>query len=1351
MREAAGVRRSCLSVLLALVVALAGCAAAPPGPRQDEALAAFKRGVRAYELKDYAAARALLDHAAAFEVSLGRSRDRTLDVLRGRIDNAFAQARTRLRGAQRYCILGNYPAASDELGQIEATGVNYGPDFDRECEDYAALLEVAGAGDEADPGQVEQLLSRVSSRLQAGDAEGAGRLLTAVQYTPACRASHQLSTSAYRLQAELSLAQAEITQAADEPPGREAADRDVKQAESLLRSAENKLIAGEFAPAQGLLDGLMASPLYGSNAQIAAAADGLAARLAQARAEAPAGPEKVDPIRRDALRLLAIGADSLQAGDLEGAERILDQVVTSSAYSTYEDVSRQARRLSRGVRRTRAELAEDERHARFFLKDAGEKMAAGDVMGAGSSLKRAESARLYQSDPDFQRHVTAVREQVERAALAQLLERVKVEEILRQGFDLLLAGDLDGAERALSVVRQTTFYTDDEALRQEAERLAAGLAKLQQMRQEALGQLDEVEKLCAAEDFPAAEKALQQVADSEASAKLPEVRERAAALRDGIASARAASEGRAQAAQEARTALEAGLKAWAAGDSYEARGQLESAAALGADLGPADNRRLQEGRQAVAQAREQWQRDFDEASKLLAEGEFGQATEAFEALDAQAMRMGGGLDEALVQRLARAEFMAENYPPKSWWEEKARHEAAELERLREERLTSATAELAQARESLQAGRLDSATDHLKRAREMLSVPELEGDEKAIALLAEADQIAALVQQKMADTKNLAEKQKQLDSMFEGIEALLVEDPAAAERELEAALDLAARLGIELSEGQAATAERVREEAERIPGPVRQGRIALRRNLLRQSRHYEEAGEHTQALAVLEMALAGEGVTEAERADISDRTSAARGKLARQQELLKTVEEKTDAAQAAVQAGEWDAALQACHEAYDVAGGISMATADRLPLLEACEEAAAGAVPHAVAARRERMFSGAAQQQKVAAALVRARKAAVLLQMGSPDLAAPLLRDAVEDQLLDADTRAWAAEQLKGVSDAIRKLKEAESLADMGAVSRAQQLENAFQEALASGESDRAAGLIEQLGAAGRELRRSRAARALGRGNYEALEGLILREDTSPDFAAMREQAARWEQGERLVGEALKAIGYADAISATSALAALGAIELPGRPFDSRVEVLTAQRDTVQGMKADVVAFAREQAGFLEALRRSRDSARARLEGWEQYEAALSLCSAQKWDQAGETLSALRESGVGLRSFERANAGELLRVAARAVPAAAGAEGLLKEAEARVAARDFMGAAAALEAARQAPDFAQVADGQARAGRVRAAIDGAEGEAMDLLQRARNAYKESKLDVVGELVKELRARYNRTRTYEENYQ
>jgi len=105
--------------------------------RLAEARDLLKQGLEACEAKDYAAAKALLDKAAGYEVKLGRRLTNALNLVNSELERCARE----FEEAKRLYEFGQYEQAKEILTSLQQSGIKCGPEIDKGVGEYLTQIK----------------------------------------------------------------------------------------------------------------------------------------------------------------------------------------------------------------------------------------------------------------------------------------------------------------------------------------------------------------------------------------------------------------------------------------------------------------------------------------------------------------------------------------------------------------------------------------------------------------------------------------------------------------------------------------------------------------------------------------------------------------------------------------------------------------------------------------------------------------------------------------------------------------------------------------------------------------------------------------------------------------------------------------------------------------------------------------------------------------------------------------------------------------------------------------------------------------------------------------------------------
>jgi len=972
------------------------------------------------------------------------------------------------------------------------------------------------------------------------------------------------------------LDQAPDAAAAAEAPGQAAgAPLPPEQVGLMLERAEQAHQAGRHAEALDLLDALRAEPRVLTEEQ-AARVDVLWGRARNVRHQQAlaAGPQELQPdaggptpedtplaaaeLLAEAERLWHEKKYGQAAACVNALDPLRDQLIEADRL-LYDELRRLVRLTTLQVRTLsdpdRARRAREHVAAGLRARDAG------DYATASSHLRMAD---LFDVDlgASHSRRLRRAREQVDTA-----LQEARAD--LAQARRWLETGELDQARQTLEALRDEGIRMGpqsdelDQLLAQVAQALAERERReAHENKARAADLLERATAPCEAGEFEQAAGLLVELKpligylDEESQGRYN-------ALCDAVENATGVRPGLSAEEQEAlaRSALEAGLRAYEEERYADARPHLDRAARLDVDLGWRGNRKLHKARARVEETLARLRSLHRTGRKLYEAGDYARAREALEEIRDSRIQIGQPEQDdvlnllAAIDRKERQEQQARRAEVARLLSEAGELAAQEdyaragtvLEGLAErmDRLTPAQTKehqtlLATVREAevraridrqmQEAGKLaDQASELLTTHREVqqrldacdqaVARQDFDGAralvDEAAAVLDDADPahraaLAALadqVRRKGEDVEAARQRQSHLQAVAQRLEELAVEaaalsrsDLLAAEAKVKEMRELARREGVQLSDDQAMVGGAVIAavyDAYRIDRWLRPTEYG---RLLGIAEQYLLAGEPQKAVRALGLIrdAPAEMVDEECRSQALGKLTAARWEVGQQEAAAAQLLAACADCRASLAAGELSAAVAAA------AGVLQTAREEKLsgaPLIRVLEDVVAflgTELPPAIAEAPPELRDHVDRQLARAQVAVAERLGPVYLAEGSPELAEPYLQLLATTRGVAPASAEWARAQLTALDRLKADARQARLDAIMGDAERARKLAERLLELTRAGDVAEAEAARTELADLRVALHVKRARNALSRGAYGEAVALL---EAAPTEAA----------------------------------------------------------------------------------------------------------------------------------------------------------------------------------------------------------------------------------------------------------
>jgi len=897
---------------------------------------------------------------------------------------------------------------------------------------------------------------------------------------------------------------------------------------------------------------------------------------------------------------------------------------------------------------------------------------------------------------------------------------------------------------------------------QEAAEEAAGQ---QEAARRAASMLEEAEAKMAAEDFDAAAALIQELEGTEAYARQRVLRATLADLKRRLAAAKT------RAAQHILARAEQAYEAMDYGAADELLGRLEG---LNVKLGGRRQRKAVAMRRTVSAALQRCGELLQEGERLYEMGNYEDARGVFLQLQQMGTRCGPETRAAVsrylatIDKEARDRQLAEAAETLRRLEEMERKRREAIEKLRErERIRAEAinkAELAET--SWDAGQFAQAKPLLQEARRLLEQLGVARDEELQRVKERVQARLAVVDEKVAAQQQREANAARLEEMFATVQALrTAADLLGAERRLAEAEQFARRAELSLTSDQRRLADEVRAAVEAAYGEQRRQRAERYWQLVVHSDDYARIGEWQNALALLETVEQAEGVRlPPERAEaLSERLRRVRAQLEARGETTEQVTALIREAQARLEAGEGEDALARCREAWSRTQSSGVPLGRCGPVLACYEKVASAVLPQIVEAQVGRLREAVEEAMREARWTLKVCQARFYVEQGSWDVARPLLEAIAADEEVAAEHRQWAAEQMEGIDERITALRQDELLATRDRAETVYELEMEFQKAVERQDPEAAERLNARVGAARAAWLAARAELALGRGAYPLVEqmlregeGLVAEHAGATALNELVKAVQQWRGWQERLAEALEALQQHDLERASRAVLALQ--EAEGLPDYLRPAVLSLQsaREALVQFEAQTRSLQKDREDALRSIRAWLAADRARRLSWESYLKATTLHADGNWSEAAAALGELVDHAAALHSFESERARQMLAEAEQKAEAmttarrAEEAEHMLRQVEARIAARHFRQAANMLDAIESDEIYGSYEIVRTRAAELRALVEQAEQEAAALYERAAQAYEAGDREALKQLLDELSTKYQYTRVYDERH-
>ena len=751
-------------------------------------------------------------HATAKQIETARA---GLASTRRELNKRLSAARASLATAEAALDAGDLPKAEKELTALRKSDVNLGW-FNRQ--------RLASLADE--------LASRRAAEARRAATRKLEKATRLVEKGELDRAEGQLAgVSLDRLDASGRERKAELEQRIE---ARRAARERRASADKTLARARQRLDAGEWRTARKLLRELEREELSAERGE----------RFAELNSAVKAAEKNAEIRRRNRDRLERAAA-KLQAGALEAAEKLLEEVPA-------ESLGKEGRGRLASLR---AELERRRRNraAAEALEGARKAVEAARIEAARSRLAALEPKNLSKEKRETFRSLQSRIREVLEARDARRRAEKRLVEVRR----LMEQNRYEAAQKRLAEV-QPDALPDDK--REAVGELRAELARIEK-RRAVTKRLEEAERALQAGNPQRAMRLFGKVLESEAATE----KQRAAA-RAGRAAARRRTE---PGLSTARERLEAATAALEAGNLERASEQLAALREADGELGWFERERLSrlterlESRRAE-RARKAAEKSLDAAAEALAQEQPRLALDRLAGVERSVLRSAGRSRMAELRKRAKRmlarEELAESLDRAAKLIERGELAAAEkrLARVADASLEEAgTKRLSRLREKLAARRRArerraAAEETLAAARERIAEGDLEKGEK---LLGEIDEsvLAKEQRERLATIRAELESARQARRKRAEQERLLRE----AESRLEAGEVDAAASRLEAIEAEAlseAGRDRLGRLRERIASEKAQERAV---RALKAAQADTKAGRYAKASAHLERVEKGD--------------------------------------------------------------------------------------------------------------------------------------------------------------------------------------------------------------------------------------------------------------------------------------------------------------------------------------------------------------------------------------------------------------------------------------------------------------------------------------------------------------
>ena len=1109
---------------------------------------------------------------------------------------------------------------------------------------------------------------------------------------------------------------------------------DTEAVAALFQQAEARVEAWEFRSAADIVAEIESTALYQDDEAVRQRTDVLKERITKAHRQA-----------LELERILAGVSTKIDAWRFDEAREILRRMQEPGAYQLGETARQRIVQVEQ-TNEAEAEKAQQQRaEVAGLLLAAQEKLQASDLAGVSDIVVRIESTDLYQREEAVRRDAAALRTRLDAAEAQTQGQREEVNRIL-EGIALQIKGwDVAGAAEALALVEEKDIFQLDETVRERAAQLRAGLEEvrqeLAQQREHAGKLLEEAGAKVEAGEFAGADEALRAVEKSGLYARDPALRDRVVALRDRILAGEKATE--AVRLAQAQNLLEQARAAHERKDYASAKALLERAAGLRVDLGPP----LASARDAVNAELQRCASEFGDAKRLYEFGQYEEAKSILVRLKDSGAICGPEIDEGIEKYLADIDVQGE---------QAAAERAAALAQLAEERRLlmakleekqrkheAARADLKQARSDWDAGNFPPTGDRLRGAKQQLAELEAWQDPDVQRDQEEVEALLARLPARMEG-----------DELFSEVAALgRAGEWLEAEQKLQVALQYAKGKSFGLTPPQQRTRKEIEDAIEERYGEARRSRARRYWELAEQAKNYIDANEWAHALALLEMVQKAETLQlRPEDMDfVAGQIVLAKDEIQKRNQTLEEVRGLVKAADGMVETDPAGAEMK-CRRAVKMAGEAGVPSELILPELERYRKLASSFWPGEIAA------DVAALKEKTQAHLASVpaacdyQMARFHLKAGSPNLAKPFLENVAASKNADAETVGEATAELEGIQQQIDSMQGRETLKTRKQIDKIYEMEREFQELARKGDHAAADKMFRRIEDERTNLRALRVRCALERGDYPAARGLIDEDADHPAFKDMAAQVAQWDRAEALVAQAMAALRSGRAATESTAFAELEEVDLPGAPFEGTAEVLMNARQVVLWFVAQKANLEQRVAADLARLDTEIARAGARQAAWDRYSQVVALYAEGNWREAVGGLVRLSDPALALHPFEGRHVDAMFdECAARAradvvAEGAKEAEGLLRSASAKVASRDFLGAAGALNKVQGLAIYHVDEDIRTRAAELRGTVDEAEEAAAQLYRKAAEAFRKGDRDTTRRLLTQLRSEYRKTRAF-----